>query len=421
MRITSRICTILLIAGTAFVPALASGEDVVLRWNRIAAQTATTSNPFGQARAGAIVQLAVFEAVNAITGDYEPYLPPGLVAPDGASVEAAVIVAAHDTLVEYFPAATLALDASRDSDLANIPDDKAKADGIALGMAAASAMIALREGDGSSPSTTFIPTSTAAGDYQLTTGCVASLNYQWQNVTPFGVHSAWDFLLDPPPPLGSNRSRKDYQEVQEVGSATSMSRPPDRVEVVRLYAASSSSVLLTSALRQIAVARNTSLAENARALALLQMAISDAFVASFMNKYHHNLWRPETGIRNGAADGDDRTEEQASFTTFISTPCFPSYPSNHASGTSSGLEVLRRLFGAAGHDLTLAGNVPALRDLPATFITKHYTQLGAIADDVDDARVYGGIHWRYDQVAGRALGRAIATAVVKNNLRPVHP
>jgi membrane-associated phospholipid phosphatase len=420
MRVTFRICTLLFTACTALAPAMASAEDIVLRWNRIAAQTATTSNAFGQARAGAIVQLAVFEAVNAVTGEYESYLQPGLVAP-GASVEAAVIVAAHDTLVAYFPAAAPTLDATRDSDLASIADTQAKTDGIALGMAAASAMIALRTGDGAAPPATFTPISTAAGDYQLTTNCVAALNYQWQNVTPFGVASAWDFLLDPPPPLGSNRYRKDYQEVQAVGSLASTSRPPDRAEVVRFYNSSSSSLLLTSALRQMAVARGTSLAQNARALALLQMAISDAFVASFLNKYHYNRWRPETGIRKGADDGDDRTEDEDGFTTFIGTPCFPSYPSNHASGTSSGLEVLRRLFGAAGHDLTLTSNVPALGSLPAAVITKHYTQLGAIADDVDDARVYGGIHWRYDQVAGRALGRAIAATVVKNNLQPVRP
>lgn len=178
---------------------------------------------------------------------------------------------------------------------------------------------------------------------------------------------------------------------------------------------------LSLATRQIAAAKGTSLSANARALALINMAINDALVASFMNKYHYNRWRPETGIRNGAADGNDKTEGDIGFTTFISTPCFPSYPSNHASGTNGGLEAMRRLFGAAGHDITIANNVPALGSLPATVITEHYTQLKEIVDDVDDARVYGGIHWRSDQVAGNVLGRGIATEVVKNNLRPVHP
>ena len=282
-------------------------------------------------------------------------------------------------------------------------------------------MIALRAADGSSPLTTRIPTSTNAGDYQLTTGCAAAMFYNWQNVTPFGIADISDFLLDPPPSLASNRVAKDYFEVNLVGAATSTARPLDRTEVVRLYAATSPSFALSAAARQISTAKRTSLSGNARALALLQMGINDALIASYMNKYHYNRWRPETGIRNGASDGNDKTDGNPGFTTLIPTPCFPSYPSNHASGTNGGLEVMRRLFGAAGFDITISNNVPALGSLPATVITKHYTQLNAIADDVDDARVYGGIHWRYDQDAGNVLGRAVATEIVKTRLRPVHP
>jgi hypothetical protein len=404
-----------------FGPAAARADDIVLRWNEIAARTATATNPFNQARIGAIVQLAVFEAVNAVTGDYEPYLDPATVAPAGASVEAAVITAAHKTLTTYFPAAVAMLDAARDSDLAAIPPGPAKTNGIALGMAAANAMIALRAADGSSPLTTIAPAPTQSGDYRLTTGCPAGMFYNWQHVTPFGIASAADFLLSPPPSLTSNLYTKDYVEVQTVGANTSTERSTDRAEVARLYAATSPSFALSMATRQIAAAKGTSVSENARALALIQMAISDGLVASFMNKYHYNRWRPETGIRNGAADGNDDTDGDLFFATFIPTPCFPSYPSNHASGTNGGLEAMRRLFGAAGHDITITNTVPALGSLPAAVLTRHYTQLKAIADDVDDARVYGGIHWRYDQVAGNVLGRAVATEVVKHNLRPIHP
>jgi hypothetical protein len=341
-------------------------------------------------------------------------------------VKAAVTVAAHKVMTTYFsaasfPAAVAVLNAARDADLASILDGPSKTDGIAVGMAAAAAMIALRAADGSSPLVSVVPTSTAAGDYRLTTGCTAALFYSWQNVTPFGIASASDFLLDPPPALASNRYAKDYLEVKTVGASTLADRSEDRAEVARLYAVSSPTFVLSMATRQIAEQKGTSISENARALALINMAASDSLVASFMNKYHYNLWRPETGIRNGAADGNDKTDGDAGFATFIPTPCFPSYPSNHASGTSGGLEAMRRLFGAAGHDITVRNNVPALGSLPATVIARSYTQLKEIGDDVDDARVYGGIHWRYDQVAGNDLGRAIATEVVKNNLRPVHP
>ena len=420
-RSIPRVSMVMLVVGLMAGVVTAKADDLVLRWNQIAAQTATATNPFNQARVGAIVQLAVFEAVNAVTKDYEPYLNPPTVAPPGTSAEAAAIIAAHNVLATFFPAASAALDAARDLDLAAIPNGSAKTNGIAVGAAAANAMIALRAADGSSPLTTIIPTSTNAGDYQLTTGCAAAMFYNWQNVTPFGIADISDFLLDPPPSLASNRVAKDYFEVNLVGTATSTARPLDRTEVVRLYAATSPSFALSAATRQISAAKRTSLSGNARALALLQMGINDALIASYMNKYHYNRWRPETGIRNGASDGNDKTDGNPGFTTFIPTPCFPSYPSNHASGTNGGLEVMRRLFGAAGFDITISNNVPALGSLPATVITKHYTQLNEIADDVDDARVYGGIHWRYDQDAGNVLGRAVATEIVKTRLRPVHP
>jgi hypothetical protein len=418
-----RISAVLLAAGLVSGQGTARADDIVLRWNEIAARTATATSPFDQARVWAIVQLAVFEAVNAITQDYEPYLNPATVAPPGASVDAAVVTAAHRVLTTYFmaPATVMALDAARDSDLAAIPAGPAKTSGIDVGIAAANGMIALRAGDGAFPLTSSMPTSTLAGDYQLTTACAAGMFYNWQHVTPFGIPDVGAYLLPPPLSLTSNRYAKDYLEVETVGGSTSVDRLPDRTEVVRLYAVSSPSFVLMMAARQLAAAKGTSLSENARALALIQMSISDALVASFMNKYHYNRWRPETGIRNGAIDGNDKTDGDPLFATFIPTPCFPSYPSNHASGTDGGLEATRRLFGAAGHDITISNNVPALGSLPATTITKHYAQLKDLASDVDDARVYGGIHWRSDQVAGADLGRAIATAVVKNNLRPVHP
>lgn len=399
----------------------AAADDLVLRWNDIGARTANATNPFLQARHGTVVQLAVFEAVNAITGEYESYLSSPPVAAPGASVDAAVVAAAHHVLKTYFSAAGAALDDERDADLAAIPDGQAKTDGITVGLAAANAMITLRASDGALPLTTLVPTSTAPGDYRLTTGCAAGAFYNWKDVTPFAIASAWDFLLTPPPYLGSNAYRKDYQEVASMGAQGSALRSNERSEVARLYAASSPTFLLSMATRQIAAARGTSLAENARALALLYMAVNDALIASFLNKYHYNHWRPETGIRNGDLDGDHRTVQDAAFTPFIGTPCFPSYPSNHASGSVAGLEAMRRLFGAAGHDITLTNTVPALGALPPTTITRKYSQLDAIAGDVDDARVLGGIHWRYDQVAGNALGRAVATEVVKNRLRAVHP
>ena len=228
VRSILRTSAAMLLVGLVLAPVPASAEDMVLKWNDIAARTAVVTSPFNQARVMAIVQLSVFEAVNAITGDYEPYLDPPTAAVAGASLDAAVIIAAHRALTSYFPAATMALDAARNLDLGAIPDGPAKTAGMAAGMAAANAMIALRATDGSAPPTTFTPSSTLAGDYQLTTGCAAGVFYNWQNVTPFGIPDATAFLLDPPPVLGSQRYTKDYYEVMTVGSSTSTDRPADR-------------------------------------------------------------------------------------------------------------------------------------------------------------------------------------------------
>jgi hypothetical protein len=156
-----------------------------------------------------------------------------------------------------------------------------------------------------------------------------------------------------------------------------------------------------------------SLSENARALALINMAMSDSLVASFLNKYHFNFWRPETAIQAGDTDGNSKTVGDRSWAPFIVTPCFPSYPSNHGSAGNGAAEVLRRLYGEDGHSITLTN--PAVPN-----ITLQYTSFKQITDDISDARVYGGIHFRTDQVAGEHLGRAVGKTAYKHNLRPVH-
>lgn len=416
---TKSLVTLIAAAWLVFT-AVTTRADVVLEWNEIAINTALASgqNPFDLSRVAAITQLAVFEAVNAITGNYQPYLG-SIVAPQGASADAAAIEAAYQVLSFYYSGSAATLDPARANSLALIPNGQAKDDGIATGDAAALAMILKRANDGSSPAQFKIPGPPVPGEWQATPSCpspngvAVGIFFQWQNVTPFGVPSAKAYLLDPPPALTSNIYAKAYNEVKTVGSLNSTERPQDRTNVVLFYAVTSSTVVFDQAARQIAVAQGRSLSENARALALINMAISDSFVASFFNKYHYNFWRPETAIRAGDTDGNPKTEADPNFLPFILTPCFPSYPSNHASGSNGGAEAMRRIYGEGGHSITLSN--PAVPG-----IVLHYTRFKQITDDVDDARVYGGIHFRTDQDAGGVLGRAIATAVYKNNLRAVH-
>ena len=394
--------------------------DSVLDWNTIAVNTAVANNqnPFAQGRYAAIVQLAVFEAVNAITQDYQPYIG-SITAPPGASAEAAAIEAAYKVLSTYFPASLAALDVDRANSLASIPDGKAKTDGIATGEVAAATLIALRSNDGSSPAQFKTPGPAVPGEWQATASCpivngVASgIAFQWQNVTPFGIRSAKDFLLGPPPALRSNVYAKTYNEVMTVGSIDSTERPPDRSDVATYYAATSPTQAFNQAARQIALEQRRSLSENARALALINLAINDSLVSAFFNKYHYNFWRPETAIHAGDTDGNRKTEADPDWQPFIVTPCFPSYPSNHGSAANAAAAVMRRLYGEAGHSMTLSN--PAVPT-----IVLQYTSFKEITNDISDARVYGGIHFRTDQDAGAVLGLAIGKEVYKHNLRPVH-
>jgi hypothetical protein len=400
---------------------IAAHADVVLDWNAIAVSTLISQgqSPFAQARFMAITQLAVFEAVNAITGDYKPYL--GTVAAAAhASADAAAVAAAYAVLKNYFPAAPL-LDGQYAASLAAIPDGRGKSRGISTGQAAAAQMIALRLNDGSSPPQFSVPASTDPGVWQLTPSCPAAggINFQWQNMTPFGVPStpgskAWiaPFALPPPPALTSRRYTRDFDEVKRVGNVTAdlSDRPQDRADVARFYAGSSPAFVFNLAARQVASAEGTSLSQNARALALLNMASNDALVASFWTKYHYNFWRPETAIHEGSVDGNPRTDGDIAYMPYILTPCFPSYPSNHGSGSNSAAEVLRRVYGEGHHDMTMAN--PALPGL-----TFHYTTFDQITRDISDARIYGGIHYRFDQEAGADLGRDIGAYEYRHNLR----
>jgi hypothetical protein len=400
---------------------IAARADAVLDWNAIAVSTLVSQaqTPFAQARFMAITQLAVFEAVNAITGDYKPYLGT-VVAPAGASADAAAVAAAYRVLKNYFPLAPN-LDTAYAASLAVIPDGSAKSGGIATGQAAAAQMITLRLGDGSSPPQFYVPASTNPGVWQLTPSCPAAggIYFQWQNVTPFGVPSvpgsqAWiaQFALGPPPALTSNRYARDYNEVKRVGNVSSdlTERPQDRADVARFYAASSPSFVFNLAARQVAAAEGSSLSDNARVLALLNMASNDSLVAAFWTKYHYVLWRPETAIFEGDLDGNPKTDADPTFVPYILTPCFPSYPSNHGSASNSAAEILRRVYGAGGHAITMAN--PAVPGL-----TFYYTRFDQITDDISDARIYGGIHFRFDQEAGADLGDDVGAYVYKHNLR----
>jgi hypothetical protein len=393
--------------GVLLFGAATAKADPVADWNAVMLATVSAQSPFAQARYAAITHLAVFEAVNAITGEYNPYL--GTLRPSpGASAEAAAVAAAYRVLATYFPASLPTLDAARASSFGSIPDGSAKDAGIAVGEAAANAMITLRADDGSAPPEFYVPPSFNPGEWQVTPSCPAAGGtlLQWRNVTPFGLAHADQFRSEPPPALTSSRYARAFNEVKTVGAINSTERPQDRSDVALLYAAIAAPAVWNIVTRQIVTARHTSLSEQARVFALVNMALSDAGVAVFDTKYHYVFWRPETAIHFADIDGNPRTDADPSFVPFITTPCFPSYPSAHGTLSNAAREVLDRLYGDRHQTIILSS--------PTLGITLSYRTLREITEDIADARVYGGIHFRFDQDEGAEQGRRVGEYIYRH-------
>jgi UrcA family protein len=400
-------CCILLIGASA------ARADAVTEWNAITESTilVATADPAARARTAVIVQVAVFEAVNSIIGDYEPYRSK-LHAPSGASPEAAAIAAAHRALVSLHPGQTQQLDASRDRSLAAIADGAAKRDGIAVGIAAADTILALRAHDGFDTPVSYTP-GTQPGQYRPTPPeNLPAYRPGLGQVATFSIRDARQFRSPPPPSLRSKKYARDYEEVKQGGEAHSKERPEDRLQVARFYDATDGEQIYYPAARQVLTARPQSLSKNARLFALLAIAMWDSAIACFETKYHFNLWRPVTAIREGATDGNDRTAPDANWQAAVFTPPFPAYPSGHATFGGAARVVLEREFGRHGHSITLTN--PALPE-----IVLSYTTFRQITDDIDDGRVFGGVHYRFDQEAGARMGERVGEYVLRHTLRPV--
>jgi hypothetical protein len=403
-----------LLVGVLWLPPAVVRADVVTDWNAVMVATVSSQNPFAQARFAAIVQLAVYEAVNSITRSYQPYLSEPVAVSYPASPDAAAVAAAHRVLATYFPTSAATLDSARAASLGAIADGTAKVNGIAVGEAAAAAMIALRVNDGSNPPAFYTPVSADPGVWQPTPACppAGGVLRHWGSVTPFGITSTDQFRSAPPPPLLSRRYARDLNEVKEVGAIDSMHRPARLADIARFYAAVLAVATWNPALAQATLRAHHSVAFNARLFALLNMAISDGAVAVMDTKYEYVFWRPETAIRAADFDGNRWTEADAGFVPFVTTPCFPSYGSAHAAAGYAARAVAELVLGDDETKMILSNAaVPG--------VVLEYASFDEITEDIDDARVYGGIHFRFDQRAGARQGRKIGAWVVNHHLRRV--
>jgi len=391
--------------------------DVVTDWNRIMAQTvlAAKTSPLVTTRVVAIVQAAVFDAVNGIERRFTPiHVQPG--APRGASRRAAAIQAAYATLVALYPAQKDTLDAQRTASLQAITDDGNSEDsqsiarGIAWGQAVADAILAWRNTDGFTPPPPLFLGGDAVGEWRPTPpGFLPGAGPQFATMTPWVIAAPDQFRPAGPAALDSDQYAADFNEVKSIGSSTSTTRTAFQTEVAKFWAGNTAlfwnRIALTMAARN-----NTSLSQNARLFAVLNVAMADAAIACWDAKYTYVFWRPITAIQLADTDGNPATDPDPSWAPLLVTPNFPEYPSAHATVSPAAAVVLQSLIGDSGH-FTLDSEI-----LPGVLHT--FNSFAEAADEAFVARIYGGIHFRTSCRDGHQLGVAVGNYVVANAALP---
>jgi hypothetical protein len=398
---------------------LVPSADMVIQWNdiardavRIGATPATAVS-----RILAITQAAVYDSVNALARTHEVFLVDALAHPE-ASREAAVAAAAHRALSVFYPAQAAALDVKLAESLATIPDGKAEDDGVALGKFVADQILSLRQDDGSGVVLPPYTGGTDPGEWRPSPPANApGLHPHWGDVTPFAMTSGDQFRPAPPPALDSAEYTAAFNEVKELGSATSATRTADQTAIARFWlnAAGTATPLghLNLLAQIVAQEQGNTLEENARLFAGLNIAMADAVISCWDAKYEFSFWRPQTGIREADNDGNPDTVADIGWTPLFTTPPHPSYTSGHTSNSGAAAAVLAEFFGTDDIAFTLASQHPAF---PAT---RSYTSFSQAAEESAVSRMYGGIHWSFDNDVGLDAGNAIGHYVMANFLRPV--
>jgi PAP2 superfamily len=386
-------------------------QDPVMEWNQEAARLtilpASGLAPVQQTRTMAIVHVSVHDAVNGITHRYRTYNSPGP-APAGASPEAAAIAAAHHALRNLFAGSAASLDTMF---LASLSANGLSADnpGVEYGRSAAAAILALRTNDGAAGAQ-FNYRARGAGRpgvwMPLTTA--PALLPGWGNVTPWIMTSGSQFRPEGPPPLDSAQYARDYNEIKEIGSLNSATRTVEQTQIATFWLGSPVAIW-NQPLRQLIAASNFDISTRARTFAIVHLAASDSSIACWEAKYVYNSWRPEPAIRRGDEDGNDLTTPDPTWSPLFPTPRHPEYTSAHTTNSTAMATIMQLIF----------GNTPGMPITSTiTGITRQWSTFGEGLDEVIDARVYSGIHFRTADEVGSVQGQQVALFVWSNALRP---
>jgi len=387
----------------------------VIEWNRtllvIVRTPAAQSPTIHSTRNFAMLHAAIFDAVNNIDRDFEPYAVRHTHVSPRASAEAAADQAAHDVLISLYPAFAVTLDSELQQDLAQIPYGRDKADGIEEGKDVAAAILALRSNDGSAAVLPpFVPKS-QPGSYQLTPPNFAPADFiQWPQVTPFALARANEFRPGPPPQLTSEEYTLSFNEVKSLGLITSATRTADQTQIGQFWNGNIQDFWNEIA-QTAALTRHLDLAQSAHLFALLNITLADTTIAFFDTKYTYDLWRPVTAIHLASADNNPETEQDPAWIPLpTKTAPDPSFPGAHSATSFAAAEVLRLVL---GDQITLDVTSESLSG-----VTRHFTSFSEAAEEAGLSRIYAGQHFRFDHLAGARLGQQVAKAVLSTILQP---
>lgn len=380
-----------------------------------------TERPPVAARNLAMVHVALFDAWNGIERTAAP-LYFDLPAPAGASSVAAAAAAAQRTAAALYTAADerAVFDAALAEALATVPDGPSEDAGVAYGRQVADAVLAWRANDGSRATVSYVP-GTAPGDWNRTfPDFLPPLLPQWPDVAPLAIPATTAFLPPAPPALDTAEYAANVDEVLRLGGYVSAERTDEQKEIALFWADGGGTFTPPGHWNQIAsdvsLARGESLGENARWLALLNIAMADAGIVAWDAKYTYELWRPIDAIRRGDTDGNSATTADPTWIPLLKTPPFPSYTSGHSTFSGAAATILTARFGPDVHFTTQADGHEGFETRPLAkdaVVSRSFTSFQQAADEAGKSRIYGGIHYEFDNAAGLASGRAIGKFVVE--------
>jgi len=407
----------------------AAALDIVRQW------TTTSNDPYPNrivpsqppmvARNLAMIQTAMFDAVNAVTGKYTGYVFQTTPQPNASENAAAASAAFEVAKVLYRASDELAVwQASLSETLSQETDATARDSGVSLGKLAAQAILAARNNDGVQSKSSYTPTNTVGRWQRTFPDYQPPLLAQWSNVKPFALTSASEFRSAPPPAMDSPEYAVAVDEVMRNGGHQSSQRTVEQTEIALFWADGGGTATPPGHWNRIAtdvtLAKQTNLLETARAFALMNIALADAGIASWDAKYHYDFCRPIDAIRQADQDGNAATTSESTWIPLLKTPPFPAYTSGHSTFSGAASAVLASLFGDATSfaSQTDGHAAPEQRPLDASqIVTRQFDSFTQAAEEAGMSRIYGGIHFNFDNTAGLKLGREVATATLARLLQ----